>query len=87
MRNRKTLLALGLILTVCGLAGCDVTLGPKTKTEYVLVHTGRPLEVLENANVKGRVLDGSGAAVQQDVGGWVMMPPDHWDAVKKQLEK
>lgn len=87
MRSRKLLWMVGLILLVCGNSGCDLTLGPKTKTEYVIVHTGKPLEILENRSVKGRVIDGSGAAVEQDVGGWVVMPPDHWEAVKRKLEK
>lgn len=87
MKSRPSLLLLLAMTIACMTSGCDVTLGPKTKTEYVLVHTGKPLEVLENRSVKGRVLDGSGAAVQQDVGGWVMMPPDHWEAVKRRLEK
>jgi hypothetical protein len=30
---------------------------------------------------------GSGDAVKQDVGGWVMMPVDHWEAIKRNLEK
>jgi len=33
------------------------------------------------------VLDGSGAAVEQDIGGWVVMPNDHWESVKRNLEK
>jgi len=68
-------------------AGCGLSIGPQVETRYVLIHTGKPLEVLENRTVKGRVLDGTGAAVTQDVGGWVMMPPDHWDAVKRALER
>ncbi|MCY3019528.1 MAG: hypothetical protein NTW87_10940 [Planctomycetota bacterium] len=45
------------------------------------------MQVLENTTVKGRVLDGSGDAVEQDIGGWVVMPSDHWEAVKRNLEK
>jgi hypothetical protein len=32
-------------------------------------------------------MTGSEAMISQDVGGWVAMPPEHWDAVKRQLEK
>ena len=45
------------------------------------------MQVLENTKVEGRVLDGSGDTVQQDIGGWVVMPSDHWEAVKRNLEK
>lgn len=51
------------------------------------MHPGRPMQVLENTKVKGRVLDGSGDAVEQDIGGWIMQPPDHWEAVKRNLER
>jgi len=35
---------------------------------------------MENITVRGERMDGGGAA-EHDVGGWVMMPPDHWAAV------
>ena len=80
-----------LLITICLCClswGCQgISLGPQVRTEYVVMHPGRPIQVLENTSVKGRVLDGSGDAVQQDVGGWVTMPPDHWDAVKRALER
>jgi len=44
------------------------------------------MQILENKAVRGRVLDGGGDAVEQDIGGWITMPPDHWDAVKRKLE-
>ena len=72
-----------LLLLLCG---CGLTLGPTVKTEYVIVHPGKPLEVLENATVKGKVLDGTADPVRQDIGGWVVMPQDHWNAVKRRLE-
>jgi len=52
-----------------------------------MVHPGKPMEVLENKTVNGRVMDGSGDAVEQDVGGWVLMPVSHWEAIKRQLDK
>lgn len=69
------------------LSGCSgLSLGPQVRTDYVMIHQGRPLKVLQTVTVTGRVLDGTGDTVQQQVGGWVMMPPDHWDAVKTDLE-
>ncbi len=41
---------------------------------------------MENKTVKIRVIDGSGDAVKQDIGGWVVMPPSHWEVIKKQLK-
>lgn len=45
------------------------------------------MQALENTKVKGRLIDGSGKAIEQDVGGWVMMPNSHWEMVKKEIEK
>ncbi len=88
MSNRKSLLIPALMLSFLMNSGCTgVTLGPQVRTEYTIVHVGKPLQVLESSTVKGRVLDGSGDAVNQDVGGWIMMPPDHWEVVKRNLEK
>lgn len=87
MRSLRNLcLLLVAMATFCASSGCDLTLGPKTKTVYVVVFPGKPLEVVEPATVKGRLLDGSGDAVVQDVGGWILMPPEHWEAVKRALE-
>jgi len=90
MRNLKSrclflLIATSACLTNLGCTG--VTLGPQVRTEYVIQHAGQPMKVLENKKVKGRVMNGTGDAVEQDIGGWVMMPEDHWDAVKRGLEK
>ena len=89
MRSLKSRLLALLTTSVClASSGCSgLSLGPQTKTEYIVMHPGRPMQVLENATVKGRVLDGSGDAVKQDIGGWIMQPPDHWEAVKRNLEK
>ena len=88
MRSRKILCLFGLTL-ICLLtlvSGCALTLGPQTKTVYTLVHPGRPIQILDKAVIRGRVLDGTGDAVRQDVGGWVCMPMDHFDALKRAAE-
>jgi hypothetical protein len=85
----------GLVTALCcANSGCSsVTLGPQVRTQYVVLHPGKPMQALENVKVKGRVLNaggteaGVGDTVEQDVGGWIFMPQDHWDAVKRQLEK
>ena len=86
LRNSWLLLAVTMLCSAT--SGCSgVSLGPQVKTEYVILHPGRPMVVLENVKLKGRVVDGSGDAVEQDVGGWLMMDPSHWEAVKRGLEK
>ena len=62
-------------------------MGPQVKTEYVIIHPGKPAQVLENKGLVVKTLDGQGNPVVQDVGGWVAMPPDHWAAIKAALEK
>lgn len=90
MRNRRILLtvaALTIAFANWGCTGPSIALGPQIQTRYVVMHPGRPLQVLENKTVKGRALEDNGSAVEQDIGGWVAMPPDHWETVKKELEK
>lgn len=74
-----------LLLTVCWLiSGCGLTLGPTTEVRYVIVHPGQPIRLLENHSVRGERLDGAGVA-DQDIGGWVAMPPDHWAVIAAAL--
>jgi hypothetical protein len=74
------------MLTFCASAGCDLTLGPKVKTTYVLIQPGKPVEILESVKVKVRLLDGGVDPVVQDVGGWICLPPEHWAAVQRAIE-
>lgn len=41
---------------------------------------------MEQVTVKGERLDGGGIATH-DVGGWVMMPPDHWDLISAEFKR
>lgn len=69
-------------------AGCDLTLGPKAKTDIVILKAGKPLRILENVTVKAKPLKTLGIEpVEQDIGGWVAMPPEHWEAIKRAIEK
>lgn len=89
MKSPRSLWILAVTTSFWLSSGCNggLTLGPQVRTEYTIVHVGKPMQVLESATVTGRVLDGSGDAVKQDVGGWVFMPLDHWEVVKRSLEK
>jgi hypothetical protein len=85
MQSLKSLCLLVLTLTFCASSGCDVTLGPKTRQVYTIVHPGRPLQIVKNQVVTGRILEGGGteAPVLQDVGGWIVMPEEHFRALVK----
>jgi len=83
----RIFLCLCVLMMSCFLnSGCDLTLGPKTKTVYTIVFPGKPLEILEPVKVRGKVLDGAGDPVIQDVGGWIVMPREHFDAMKRAIE-
>jgi len=77
-----------LALLACG---CNLTLGPRVEKRLVVLAPGVPVEILENRALECRVLTqveaGEVDFFQQDVGGWVAMPPAHWQAVKAEIER
>ena len=79
MRRLTGFLAV-LILSFCVSSGC--TIGPRVKTEFVIVRPGRPLEVIQNVTVKGRRIEDSSVG-RQDIGGWIAMPADHFEALMR----
>ena len=74
------------LISALSLTGCGLTLGPTTEVRYLVVHPGQPIRVLDQTTVTGERLDGGGPA-SFDVGGWIMMPPDHWSVVEKLIKK
>ena len=82
----KCLMILVFPLASLTMTGCGMTLGPTTEVRYLIVHPGQPIRVLDQTTVRGERMDGGGPA-DFDVGGWVMMPPDHWNTVEKLLKK
>lgn len=72
-----------LMLACLAISACDgPTIGPRVETKTVVFYPGQPLQILENATVRGRRL-GDDAQVEQDVGGWVAMPREHFDALAR----
>ncbi len=67
--------------------GCDLTLGPKQKTNWVILHPGKPGQILRNTKALLNVFKGHKEPVTQDIGGWIVMPPDHWEAVERALKE
>jgi hypothetical protein len=85
----KRLLALAAMTNCLLLAGCSgLTLGPQTKSVYILVGVGQPVQVLSNVTVQARALTApaDSAPVAQNIGGWISMPSEHWAAIKRALE-
>lgn len=86
---RSICLAACLTAICCLISGCAVTLGPQTKTEILVVKTGKPVRILENRALRCRTLAAEmvddnnvgGGLVKQDVAGWIAMPKEHWDAL------
>jgi hypothetical protein len=92
MRRRLCLWITVLMLSCLPIlvSGCDLTIGPKVKTTYVLIQPGKPVEILETSKVKARILSTGNDKVDpvtQDVGGWIAMPPEHWAAVERAMEE
>lgn len=83
-RCRLILVLCCLLCTTLSTTSC--TLGPTVETRYVIVHPGQPLRAMANQQIDGERMDGAGV-VSQDVGGWVMMPPDHWAVIDKLIKQ
>lgn len=89
-RKKSALRILACSLCLAVLAGCSVTLGPMTEKKLVVVRPGVPVEILENRELDCRILtdeDGVSDIFHQDVGGWIAMPPEHWETLKAEFER
>ncbi len=75
---------------VCSLSiGCPgLTLGPVVERRVIVVRAGVPIQILDQVEVRGRVISEDGVdVVTQDIGGWIVMHPDHWDTVKEEVNR
>ena len=70
-----------LVIASSTISACAV------KTIYTLVGVGKPGQILNDTTVDFRQLNSDGQHVRQNVGGWIAMPPDHWEIVKEALEE
>jgi hypothetical protein len=84
------------VTTICLLtSGCGLSIGPQTNTEVVVLKAGVPVRILDNKTVRVRTLAAEkvadvenakgGGITKQDIGGWVAMPPEHWEVIEKKL--
>jgi hypothetical protein len=92
MRNRWlgwTCVSLSLSCWLIWGSGCQFTpvqIGPQEKETITILHPGRPVRILRNVTVDARPLaDEQAKPAKVDVGGWVAMPPDHWDALQARI--
>ena len=74
----KRLTRLSCLTLILMLTSACLSIGPRVKTEVVIVRLGKPLQVLENVTVKCRRV-GDGSVGNQDIGGWYCMPKDHFE--------
>lgn len=88
LTRAKLILALSLLLTMpCAILGCLRPPREVTETRFVIIHQGKPIQILAGAShVTGRTLDGEQEVADVDVNGWTAMPPSHWRKVKAVLD-
>lgn len=82
---RKALCLLSLMMSCFVNSGC-ITVGPKVETRIVIARPGKPFLATENKRIKGKTLDGN-EDIEQDVGGKVFMDQEHFEAMKRAIEK
>lgn len=87
---------ISLVAALLLMIGCaSVNLGPRVKDNTVFVNYNNPGRVAENKKApvgkitgdteKAKVKDISGKEAEIDLGGWYVMPKDHWNRLRTQL--
>lgn len=86
MLNAFAILVFSVLPFVAGCGG--LTLGPVIEKKAIIVRAGTGIEIVEQTAVEARVLnpDGPSDLFEQDIGGWIALHPDHWQAVKNEVE-
>lgn len=75
---------------VLGFVGCSgFTIGPTIERKAIIVHSGVPIECIEDIEVESRILtdDGTAEPFRQNIGGWILMHPDHWKTLKAEINR
>lgn len=81
-------MTLACSLAVLLLAGCQ-TVGINTgadKTEWLILHPGKPARIMTNVTVPCKLLSGE-TVLDQDIGYWVAMPPEHWESLQREFKR
>ena len=83
MRSLRLMLCGGLMLSC--LTSCSVTLGPRAETRIVIVRPGRAMQVTQDVEVSG-IFAGADQEVKQRIGGWIVMPREHYEALMRAVQ-
>lgn len=86
----RTLVLIAALTALIASQGCSgFTLGPVVEKKAIIVRAGTAIEIVEQIKVEARILreDGPSDIFQQDVGGWITMHPDHWEALKREMTR
>jgi hypothetical protein len=83
---------MSLVCSLFLLVGCSgFAIGPTIERKAIIVRAGTGIEILDQVTVKGHVLkdstDDKVESFEQDIGGWIAMHPDHWEAVKREINR
>jgi hypothetical protein len=81
---------LALTSVILWSSGCTIVVqqGKDVIVEkYIIMHSGIPIEVLENTEVQGKALNNSSGCSTWDIGGWIAMPPEHWNDLNEVIGK
>jgi hypothetical protein len=87
---RSLLYVPGLLMLFC-LTSCEgikVRVGPEETERQVYVKPGQPATVCKNVKVPiENTAAGAKKTATQDIGGWKVMPPEHFDALMNRLKE
>ena len=86
MRQHIRVLSILILSSLLILSGCGVSIGPQTKTEWVITRPGHPAQVLKAKPIL-MLPEGASQPVEQDPSGGIWMPKEHFDALMKALPK
>jgi len=84
------ILAALLLWTILALSnGCgDIAVKPgETPTaQTIILHAGSPAVIQKNVSLPCKLLkDPTSPSVDYDVGGWITMPPEHWEYLRTEV--
>lgn len=82
---RKSLVAF-LLMSLSACTPIEVNLGPRIKTEIVVVKPGLPGTIVKADKVLLKI-KGASQPVAQNIRGWVAMPGEHFDALLDKIKE
>ena len=85
----RSLLLMSALAMMLGLTSCNSfieRIGPVEKDTVVVLYPGKVCQVVENVTVKVKA-QGANGFTDQDIGGWIVMPPQHFNALMLRLKQ